>query len=40
MRFSAVLDSTFTNQFSRKLREIETHGDYGNIEPVVKQGTV
>ena len=33
---ASVLDSTFMNQFSRKLREIETHSDYGNIEIVVR----
>ena len=37
---ASVLDSTFMNQFSRKLREIETHSDYGNIEIVVRQGRV
>ena len=40
VQFSAFLDSTFTKQFSRKLREIETHGDYDNIQTVVGQGTV
>ena len=40
VHFSAFLDSTFTNQFSRKLRENETHGDYDNIQTVVGQGTV
>jgi len=40
VQFSAFLDSTFTQQFSRKLRESETHGDYGNIETVVRQGTL
>ena len=38
-RRKPVVDSTFMNQFSRKLREIETHSDYGNIEIVVRQGT-
>ena len=35
-RRKPVVDSTFMNQFSRKLREIETHSDYGNIEIVVR----
>jgi len=39
MAAQPVVDSTFTKQFSRKLREIETHSDYGNIEIVVRQGT-
>ena len=38
-RRKPVVDSTFMKQFSRKLREIETHSDYGNIEIVVRQGT-
>ena len=36
MAAQPVVDWTFMKQFSRKLREIETHSDYGNIEIVVR----